>query len=264
MFDYQIVNGCQTSNVLYNNKSGSNVQKVHIPIKLIATTDDDVKTRITLATNNQTPIKKEQLAALTAFQRTLEEYYNSYSGEDRIYYERRAKQFNSDSSILKTKIITLPFQIKSFASMFLNEPHNVTSFFGLIVRRLNEKKMPIFNEDHAFAPYYLSAFAYYKLEGQFRRNNIDRAYKKVKFHILMLFRLLNESEGLPPLNNQKKMEGYCGSLYTILSDDAKSLKAFKKCINIIDNADFNMDDKQDLKLVSKTKNLVEYALANRG
>ena len=80
----------------------------------------------------------------------------------------------------------------------------------------------------------------------------------------MLFRLLNEPEGLPPLNNQRKMESYCGSLYTILSDDAKSLRAFKRCVTIIDDADFNMDDKQDLKLVSKTKNLIEYALANRG
>lgn len=56
--DYQIVNGCQTSNVLYNNRHGSNISKVNVPIKLIATTDDEVKTRITLATNNQTPIRK--------------------------------------------------------------------------------------------------------------------------------------------------------------------------------------------------------------
>ncbi|MEO5775904.1 MAG: AIPR family protein [Flavobacterium sp.] len=75
--DYQIVNGCQTSNVLYNNRKGENISKVHVPVKLIATTDDEVKTRITLATNNQTPIKKEQLAALTAFQRSLEQYFNS-------------------------------------------------------------------------------------------------------------------------------------------------------------------------------------------
>lgn len=260
IFDYQIVNGCQTSNVLYNNKAGVNVQKVHVPIKLIATTDDEVKTRITLATNNQTPIKKEQLAALTAFQRALEEYYNSYSGDDRIYYERRAKQFNSDNSILKTKIITLPFQIKSFASMFLNEPHNVTSFFGLIVRRLNEKRMPMFNADHAYSSYYLSAFAYYKLEGHFRRNTIDKAYKKVKFHLIMLFRVLFEHGEMPPLNSTKKMEQYCNSLYKILLDDSKCILAFQKCIEVIDKADFNMEDKQDLKLVSKTKNLLDYSL----
>lgn len=126
--DYQIVNGCQTSNVLFNNKDGQFINNVFVPIKLIATTDDEVKTRITLATNNQTPIRKEQLAALTKFQRSLEQYYNSYEGDSRLYYERRSKQYNSDSHVVKSKIITVQYQIKSFAAMFLNEPHNVTSF----------------------------------------------------------------------------------------------------------------------------------------
>ncbi|MDB5287332.1 MAG: hypothetical protein JWR05_2281 [Mucilaginibacter sp.] len=258
IYDYQIVNGCQSSNVLYNNRNGQYIDKVQIPIKLIATNDDDVKTRITLATNNQTPIKKEQLAALTDFQRSLEQYFNAHTGDERLYYERRAKQYNNDNTVLKTKIITVPYQIKSFAAMFLNEPHNVTSFFGYIVRRLNEGKTPIFNPDHSFAPYYTSAFAYYKLETHFRRRNIDSAYKKVRFHMLMLFRIINENEELPPLNSSKKMDKYCSHLLNILNDDNLSLDAFNKCIKVIDLADFNKEDKQDLKLVSKTKNLYEY------
>jgi hypothetical protein len=258
IYDYQIVNGCQTSNVLYNNRAGSNIGKVNIPIKLIATTDDEVKTRITLATNNQTPIKKEQLAALTAFQRSLEQYYNSYSGDAKIYYERRAKQYNSDTSVLRTKIITVPFQIKSFAAMFLDEPHNVTSFFGSIVKRLNEGKVQIFNNDHAYSPYYTSAFAYYKLESFFRKGAVDTSYKKVRFHILMLFRILNNSDALPPFNSTRKMDQYCQKLLVILNDESKALKVFKKCIEVIDNADFDKSDKQDLKLLSKTKNLIEF------
>ncbi|ABG53213.1 conserved hypothetical protein [Trichodesmium erythraeum IMS101] len=208
--DYQIVNGCQTSNVLYNNCDSPNINNVNIPIKLIATTDDDVKTRITLATNNQTPIKKEQLASLTQFQRSLEQYYNSFSGESKIYYERRSKQYNSDNKVLKSRIITVPYQIKSFAGMFLDEPHNVTSYFGLIVRRLNEGKIQIFNNEHFPSPYYTSAFAYYKLETFFRKGLIDKSYRKVKFHILMLFRMCKKTE-LPPFNS-KKIDNYCEDL----------------------------------------------------
>ncbi|GAB2801599.1 AIPR family protein [Rhabdobacter roseus] len=256
--DYQIVNGCQTSNVLYNNRKSLNINKVHIPVKLIATSDDEIKTRITLATNNQTPIKKEQLAALTAFQRSLEQYYNSYNGEMKLYYERRAKQFNSDNSVVKSKIITVPLQIKSFASMFLNEPHFVTSFFGSIVKRLNEEKGQIFNSDHAYSPYYTSAFAYYKLETHFRRNNIDKTYKKARFHIIMLFRVLFEKENLPPFNNIAKMDKYCDTLLSILADDHKSLLAFQKCISIINDADFDISVKQDLKYVYKTRILIDY------
>jgi hypothetical protein len=257
--DYQIVNGCQTSNVLYNNRKSANISKVSVPIKLIATTDEEVKTRITLATNNQTPIKKEQLAALTQFQRSLEQYYNSFTGDAKIYYERRSKQFNSDNSVLKSRIITVPYQIKSFAGMFLDEPHSVTSYFGSIVRRLNEGKAPIFDKDHTFSPYYTSAFTYYKLESLFKKGSIDSSYKKVRFHILMLFRILYGKEPLPPFNSTRKMDKYCEDLQAILNDESKALKAFKKCIEVIDNSGFDKSDKQNLKLVSKTKLLIDYA-----
>ena len=259
--DYQIVNGCQTSNVLYNNRDSPNINNVNIPIKLIATTDDDVKTRITLATNNQTPIKKEQLASLTQFQRSLEQYYNSFSGESKIYYERRSKQYNSDNKVLKSRIITVPYQIKSFAGMFLNEPHNVTSYFGLIVKRLNEGKIQIFNNEHFPSPYYTSAFAYYKLETFFRKGLIDKSYRKVKFHILMLFRMCKKTE-LPPFNS-KKIDNYCEDLLNILNDDDKAVETFKKCIKIIDDSDFDKMDKQDVKLLSKTKILINYMNRNK-
>jgi hypothetical protein len=256
--DYQIVNGCQTSNVLYNHRNTENIHNVTIPIKLIATTDDEIKTRITLATNNQTPIKKEQLASLTQFQRSLEQYYNSFTGEKRLYYERRSKQYSSDNAVLKSRIITLPYQIKSFAAMFLDDPHNVTSFFGLIVRRLNEGKVQIFDNDHSYSPYYTSSYTYYKLENLFKKGVIDSNYRKVKFHILMLFRILFEKESMPYFNS-KKMEKYCEHLQEILEDEERSVVAFLKCIKVIEEADFDRTDKQDVKLVSKTKNLIEYA-----
>lgn len=256
--DYQIVNGCQTSNVLFNSRNSDYISNVNVPIKIIATDDDEVKNRITLATNNQTPIKKEQLASLTSFQRSLEQYYNSYSGDSRLYYERRSKQYNSDSSVLKTRIITVPFQIKSFAAMFLGNPHQVTSFFGTIVNRLNEGKAQIFTSNHVFSPYYTSAFSYFKLETHFRRKNIDSSYKKVRFHILMLFRVMFQPDTLPEFNS-KKMDKYCQKLLDILSDDIKSLSAFEQCIKIIDDSEFDKSDKQDIKLLSKTKILIDKA-----
>jgi len=259
--DYQIVNGCQTSNVLFNNRNSDFIKQVYIPVKIIATDDDEIKNRITLATNNQTPIKKEQLASLTSFQRSLEQYYNSYSGDSRLYYERRSKQYNSDSSVLKTRIITVPYQIKSFSAMFLNTPHTVTSFFGTIVNKLNEGKAQIFTQDHVYSPYYTSAYTYFKLETFFRKREIDSGYKKVRFHILMLFRMIYQPESMPEFNS-KKMGKYCQVLLNILNDDTKALEAFKNCIKIIDSADFDKSDKQDIKLLSKTKNLIEEANRN--
>jgi hypothetical protein len=123
--------------------------------------------------------------------------------------------------------------------MFLDEPHNVTSFFGTIVKKLNEEKAQIFTNDHAYSPYYTSAFAYYKLESFFKKGSIDSSYKKVRFHILMLFRILTCEFPMPPLNSIKKMDKYCADLLAILNDEEKALKVFEKCVEIIDNSGFN-------------------------
>ena len=61
--DYQIVNGCQTSHVLYD--QGTTLDdSVIIPLRLIATQDDEIIASIVKATNRQTQVKEEQLLAL--------------------------------------------------------------------------------------------------------------------------------------------------------------------------------------------------------
>ncbi|MFD1015686.1 hypothetical protein [Winogradskyella rapida] len=69
--------------------------------------------------------------------------------------------------------------------------------------------------------------------------------------------MLNAKGELPPFNS-KKVDKYCDELLKVLNDEEKAIKAFKKCIKIIDNSDFDKTDKQDVKLVSKTKNLIDY------
>ena len=74
--DYQIVNGCQTSHVLYYNKERVN-DKLQIPIKLIETLDEDTVNSIIKATNRQTEVTNEQLIALNEFHRNLEDFYKT-------------------------------------------------------------------------------------------------------------------------------------------------------------------------------------------
>lgn len=91
--DYQIVNGCQTSHVLYENRNLAGIDELLIPIKVIGTKDDITRNNITKATNSQTSIKPEQLEALSDFQKNLETYYSTFEGERRLYYERRTGQY---------------------------------------------------------------------------------------------------------------------------------------------------------------------------
>lgn len=66
--DYQIVNGCQTTHILYEYRM-YNIDNLLIPIKIIGTKDEETKNKITKATNSQTSVKPEQLEALSDFQK---------------------------------------------------------------------------------------------------------------------------------------------------------------------------------------------------
>ena len=64
--DYQIVNGCQTSHVLFDEQA--NLDSVYVPLRLIITRDEDLASSVTAATNRQTLVSDEDLTALEAFQ----------------------------------------------------------------------------------------------------------------------------------------------------------------------------------------------------
>lgn len=94
--NYQIVNGCQTSNVLYENRNVFGIENMHIPIKIIVTEDSEIKSKITRATNNQTAVDAVELEALSEFQRNLEYFYESLPNDNyKLYYERRTNQFKN-------------------------------------------------------------------------------------------------------------------------------------------------------------------------
>ncbi|WP_180804559.1 AIPR family protein, partial [Vibrio parahaemolyticus] len=121
--------------ILHDCQKIEGIEQVQVPIKIVVTADEDIKTSITLATNSQTEVKTEQLEALSLFQKQLELYYSAEKTSLPLYYERRSQQYNSVTGIKRNQVISIPIQIKSFASMFLNSPHLVSGYYGTIVKR---------------------------------------------------------------------------------------------------------------------------------
>lgn len=200
--DYQIVNGCQTSHVLYENRNLDGVDDLLIPIKVIGTTDEDIRNNITKATNSQTSIKPEQLEALSDFQKNLETYYSTYGENERLYYERRTGQYRLES-IPKTKIVNIPQQIKSVSAMFLNNPHGVSGNYGAIVKKVGNK---IFNVNDKMILYYTSSLAQYKIEKLISGKVIDKKYNKSRYHAMMLFRIYVSGKSIPRFNERALSE----------------------------------------------------------
>ncbi len=93
--DFQIVNGCQTSHVIAANATDEN-QATMIPIKIVATEDEEITLQVIIASNQQNKVDQESFWALDPIHKSIEIYFESKTGDQRLYYERRPAQFKRD------------------------------------------------------------------------------------------------------------------------------------------------------------------------
>lgn len=206
--NFQIVNGCQTTHILFQNKSRID-DATFVPVKLVVTRDRQVITEVIKATNRQTAVLPEALESLTLFHKELEDFYiereSRLDYSDRIYYERRSKQYSLDN-ISPKNIVTLTAQIKSFVGMFLNEPHSHPRYYGELLRAYSGR---LFVQDHKPAPYYASGVALWAIE-RWIRSQADggaissadkRTLQNYKYHLLMLVRMSIAGPAIPRLNS---------------------------------------------------------------
>lgn len=230
--DYQIVNGCQTSHVIFahqNEISGD----LFIPVKLIHTVSEDVAQSIIKSTNKQTNVEENDLLALTQFQRDLEDYYTGVQGDTKLYYERRAKQYASAGSIEKGRIVTIGSQLKCYASMFLDLPNQASRYQGTLLKTVKDR---VFQSNHKPEPYFASALAAYRFEIALRKLvNDERDIRPFKYFLLFAFRVRYEPVSFPGAAN-KKVDEFCKALEKHLADFTKAKSAFDESVSIVREA----------------------------
>ncbi len=210
--DFQVVNGCQTCHVLFDEADNID-DSVVIPLRLIATQDEAVIHSIVRATNRQTEVKEEQFFAVTEFAKTLEEFFKTFQDSHKLFYERRSCQYDN-LPIEKTRIVTPANLIRAFAAMFLDEPHRTTRNYAALREKVGRE---IFVHGHKLQPYYLAAWTLYRLEYFFRSGRLEAKYKPARYHILLAVRIL-ANPATPPRMNSHDMEDYCNALMTSFWD----------------------------------------------
>ena len=228
--DYQIVNGCQTSHVLFSQKESLTDDSVVVPLRLIATQDEAVIGSIIKATNRQTEVREDQLLALSDFQKKLEAFFQAFPDGRRLYYERRSRQYNNVPGIEKTRIVTPANLIRAYAAMFLSEPHRTTKNYTALLDRVGKE---IFGPGDRLEPYYLAALAHYRLEYFFRNQSLDAKYKPARYHILFATRLLSAPDPLPH-RNANEMERFCQPPIEELWDVAQADVLFRRAVRAVD------------------------------
>ncbi|MFC2134445.1 AIPR family protein [Bacteroidota bacterium] len=165
LYNLQIVNGCQTSNAIYNAvknydrinvlnkkiKDGSALSKkekeeldnkkssqfnddTSLLVKIIESNNDDFIYRITETTNSQTPIKAFSLKANDDIQKLIEKYLLDMN----IYYERRINYWRNKG---KKNVYSIQKLFQLYTSQILFKPSQV---------KTNPKSMFVATYDKVF------------------------------------------------------------------------------------------------------------------
>ena len=228
----QIVNGCQTSNSLFNQRNSLNTERVKLLVRLISTESPGISNKIVRGTNKQNQVLEEAFETTRSFhQDTLEPFFLSFKNDVKIYYERRSKQYNDDPSIKKNQIVNLKILTQTFVSIFLEAPHDGHRHESTLLGKYAGQKEPrkIFVEDHNPYPYYICALIWYMFEKY--KEKIDK-YKTYKSHLYLIFKI-SVGEFSPKLTDSKKMNGYCDKLLQILKED-QFAERLKQVLSIFD------------------------------
>jgi hypothetical protein len=245
--NFQIVNGCQTSNVLFDQRDKLKDLEVQVPLRLIWTNDDNVIDSVVTGTNQQTELTPEQIYARTEFAKKLERHFESYPEGARLHYERRDGQYDR-VPVEKSRIISPQTLIKVFASMFLEEPHVAAKSYKALRARVGKD---FFLESDKLDPYFLAALAGYRLEVRLRTKEL-RAYKSARYHMILAMRLL-----LDPLPNSqmnsKEMEKRCAAMIAILTDDTKANELVQKAKTIIDKVSGGDLSRDNVRTITTTE-----------
>lgn len=267
IFDYQIVNGCQTSRVIFDNRSEL-IEESCVLAKIVQVEDDneDVLDKIVYTSNRQTEVKYEAFSSANRFHKMLQEYYNSIEPDYRLYYERRSKQYDMDVTINKNRIITLAGQTFAYISMFLNEPHSINRYYGELLE--SYKKRIYGNEDFA-EPYYIAAYYVFYIDSAIKCNKIGRKYKKYKYHIACAIRALICGSKVCR-GNSKEIKNQAAELDCLLHDSTRLDRILNTaCTCIKETVDESKDISDDIIFRSKTftlrllKNIQKYSEAKR-
>lgn len=245
--NYQIINGLQTSRVLLSCKDLID-DEMHVALKLIITDNESIISKIIRATNRQTAVKEEDLIAYSEFHKSIEDYFKTFDMPDKLYYERRSKQYNA-TDISPRFIIDKSTLIKVMGSFYFNKPNIATRYFGKLFREFGND---LFKNNHKLHAYYSAALIYKKLEVKFNNGELDRKYRKLRYFMLMMLRMEYRKEKAPNLESNK-IEKYCDGLLKEFKDNARFNLYIDNIIHKINSLELDLNDSE----ISKSSDLVD-------
>lgn len=195
--NYQIVNGCQTSNVLYQKRD--DLGDVMVNIKVVKTQLEDVFSDLVRATNSQTKVEDTQFLSLRPIIKRVEQYFNAFEGEEgRLYLERRDRQYVG-LGIPAVRIYSLNTAAKCVAAMWCDKPE----LSGRYPKQMYEELTEVMFEDSVKeAVFYAACLTMYRFNLLVSNSTIPQNMKRFKWHMLTLVRAVICGKAVAHLNSR--------------------------------------------------------------
>ena len=241
--NYQIINGCQTSNTLFENYDSID-EETSIVVKCIDSTDEDSISEIISATNSQTVIPFESFFSLKEKSKLIQNYFNvkneDVNSDSNIFFERRENEYKH-KQYQQSRIFDIKLLCRAYNAMFLDQPHNSARY---VTKIFDVQKDELFKLDDHEAPYYTSALAHYKFSSMINSKKSDaNKYSFLRWHIFFIFKHVIHGKVENIKSNSNKIDKYCSKIINILSSSDKKYEYyFQECFNIIDSIELPTRD----------------------
>ncbi len=232
----QIVNGCQTCNSLYKaNADGIDISKAKVIVKTIEAIGESVAQGIVRGTNRQNIVYEEAFETIRQFHKDFEDFVNIMEVPKflKVYYERRSKQYYSDTQIKPYQKFNLRMLIQSTVALFMNKVEIAHRHESKLI---TEYKDVLFVDGQSFYPYYVAALLTVNLDYIMKKERSLSDLRNYKMHILFVLEEMNMGPA-PDINDKEKIEIYCKKFINILTEnDFKQLvlsaaDRFRKLMN---------------------------------
>ena len=231
--NYQIVNGCQTSHVLFENRDM--LEDITLTLKVVETTDEDVFSQLVKATNSQSHVDEKQFLSLHPLAKRIEEYFKAYNSEDdgKLYFERRKKQYIGQD-VPNLRVVDFDYVIRAVCAMFLERPELSSQYPKRIYDEFHDK---IFNDSIKECIFYTAALVLYRFRLLIASKNISSKVTKYKWHFLPLIAYQITKREIPKLNSKGKkgIESYCEEIIQRVSThNSESTSIFIHIANFLE------------------------------
>lgn len=250
--DFQIFNGCQTSNILFEHEKSLS-DDTTLMLKVVETSDASVVDDIVRSTNRQAKVDEDQFLATLDAVKGLERYFDARGADEeyRLYFERRKNQFSCNENVKAIRVFDIKEIARCVAAMFLDKPEIASRYPN---RLTGELKTLVFDRTYLEEVYHVAAYTLYRVELLVSNGTIDARYSKLRWHIIMAIKYFVCGDDVPQLNS-KKIKASCAEIEGFVSgngdDTVNVIRSL--CSIIVDIDDMNLDKLKGSSLVLEIK-----------